>query len=113
MMATATCRISFATRRSRATRGFLFAIGPGAGWMARLGVTSIVIAAFVLGIISIAILMGVLVPVALAFAIRRWWLRFRARDTANAVGSLETAPAHLLPPREIAPRLNGPMDSPQ
>lgn len=110
-MAAGTGKFSFTTSRFRVTRSIHFAIGPRAGWMIRLAAIPIVIAAFVLGIFSIAILMGVLVLVALTFTIRRWWLRFRARDAANAGDVLQVAPARLLPPREIAPRLNGPMDS--
>jgi hypothetical protein len=112
-MATGTGRISFTTSRSRVTRGFHFAIGPRMGWVFRLAAIPIAIAAVIFGIFAIAILMGALVLLALTFGIRRWWLRFTRRGTANAGDVLETVPAHSLPTRESAPRLKSPTSSPQ
>lgn len=107
-MAAGRGKVSFTMRRFRATREFHFAIGPRAGWAIRLAAIPIVIAAFVLGVFSIAILMGGVVLVALTFGIRRWGLRFRTRGTANAGDVPQVAPTRLLPPPEIAPRVNGP-----
>ncbi|HLG59577.1 MAG TPA: hypothetical protein VI485_29835 [Vicinamibacterales bacterium] len=112
-MATGTCRISFTSSRSRVTRGFHFAIGPRRGCVFSLAAIPIAIAAVIFGILSIAILMGALVLLALTLGIRWWWLRFRARGAANAGDVLDTAPALALPAPKNAPRLNGPMGSPQ
>ncbi len=111
-MATGTGKISFTTNRNRATRGFHFVIGPRASWIFRLAAIPIAIAAVIFGIFSIAVLLGALVLLALAFGIRRWWLRYRARGAVNEDSVLEAAPLHPLPAREKAPRLNWPMDSP-